>query len=93
MTLVKNINGTSSNRCKCGNWLTHWENYSGAPAIFCSVIGCNNSASVGAHVQKANSLVDKWYIVPMCQFHNFSSGELEVSPPLVSANVNETCGR
>lgn len=93
MTLVKNINGTSKNRCNCGSWLKHWENYSGTPAIFCSVFGCNSSATVGAHVQIANSFIDKWYIVPMCQLHNSLSGQLEVSGTLISANVNETCGR
>jgi len=93
MTLVKNINGTSNNRCNCGSWLDHWKRSTGNPAIFCSVIGCNNPATVGAHVQKAYTLDNNWYIVPMGQTHNLSSVVLDVSTTLISANVNETCGR
>lgn len=48
---------------------------------------------MGAHVRKANSTDEKWYIYPLCNAHNKSTGELEVSDTykLVSANKSETC--
>jgi hypothetical protein len=92
---VKNINGTSSNTCKCGSWLKHWEKYSGEKAGLCNEKSCTNSATIGAHVQKLNSIDDSWYIVPLCNKHNNKRGEeleLYKSPQLISANVRNTCG-
>jgi hypothetical protein len=90
---IKNINGTSQSRCVCGSWLKHWERFSGQTITYCPVIGCLNKDLVGAHVQKAGSSDNKWYICPLCNAHNQSAGELEVSDAykLVSANKKETC--
>jgi len=93
MTLVKNISGTSDSICKCGSWLAHWEKQSKQTANFCSEAGCISEDMVGAHVQKANSDDNRWYIVPLCKLHNLSTNELEVVGPLISANREETCER
>ena len=92
---IKNINGTSDTTCSCGSWLKHWEKFSGLSVTFCPVSTCVNKDLVGAHVQKANSTDDKWYIYPLCNSHNQSTGELEVPDgnKLVPANKKETCGK
>ncbi len=94
MAKIKNINGTSALKCKCGTWLGHWKKHSGQSAYFCSEKTCINTSLVGAHVKKAESLDNNWYIVPLCVAHNFSVGTLEISDSvkLVSANVSNTCG-
>lgn len=76
---IKNINGTSHNTCSCGSWLKHWEKFSGLTATYCNEVKCRNKDLVGAHIQKANSTDNDWYILPLCNFHNQSSGELEVT--------------
>ncbi|MDC6364006.1 MULTISPECIES: hypothetical protein [Flavobacteriaceae] len=93
MARIKNINGTSQNKCSCGSWLKHWEKFSGQTTSFCIEKGCINKDLVGAHVQKANSFDSKWYIIPLCNQHNQSNGELEIvdAYKMVSANKGETC--
>ena len=90
---IKNINGTSQTNCVCGSWLKHWEKFSGQTTTYCPVKDCLKKDLVGAHVQKANSSDNKWYIYPLCNGHNQATGELEVSDSykLVSANKKETC--
>ena len=91
---VKNINGTTQHKCRCGSWLQHWRNYSGQTANECRAKGCSNTASVGAHVQKDVSYDNNWYIVPFCFTHNKSTipVELVAGTKLVSANKSKTCG-
>lgn len=93
MAKVKNINGTSDTNCKCGSWLKHWEKFSGQTTQYCTETKCVNTDLVGAHVQKADSADNNWYIIPLCNSHNQSTGTLEVSDSykLVSANKKETC--
>jgi hypothetical protein len=53
-------------------------------------------AEVGTHVQKDVPNDPNWYIVPLCGFHNQSKATtLQIRPllNLVSANINETCGK
>lgn len=90
---LKNINGTSQTTCSCGSWLKHWEKFSGQAIAYCPVEGCLKKDLVGAHVQKAYGSDNNWYIYPLCNAHNQSTGELEVSDTykLVSANKQETC--
>ncbi len=90
---LKNINGTSDTTCSCGSWLKHWQKFSGQTTDYCQVNGCTKKDVVGAHVQKANSSDNKWYIYPLCNTHNQATGELDVSDSytLVSANKKETC--
>ena len=99
---IKNINGTSDTTCACGSWLNHWKKSSGQTApTYCPSTSsldkltksCVNKDLVGAHVQRADSSDDKWYIYPLCNAHNQYTGVLEVSDTykLVSANKQETC--
>lgn len=94
---VTNINGTSQNTCKCGSWLQHWKNFSGQSLpSYCPEEKCTRKPEVGAHVQKANSLDNNWYIIPLCTTHNAMHGSsitVSDSVKLVSANVSETCGK
>lgn len=92
---VKNINGTSQNKCSCGSWLKHWEKFSNQKSSYCPEVGCTKQDLVGAHVQKANSTDDSWYIVPLCSAHNQSSQTIEIadSCKLVSANKKATCDK
>lgn len=93
MPRVKNINGTSQNKCSCGSWLKHWERFSGQLALLCIEKNCLNMDLVGAHVQKAGAYDSKWYIIPLCNSHNKSKEELEINDnyQMVSANKVETC--
>ena len=90
----KNKNGTGDRLCKCGSWKQHWINYSKKswPST-CSVSGCNNAPSLGAHI--INSSVSGEKIVPMCDSCNKKTGEFSLKGgiALVNANVSETCGR
>lgn len=92
---IKNINGTSGTTCSCGSWLKHWEKFSNQTAEFCQAAKCLKRDLVGAHVQKANSSDNAWYIYPLCNSHNQHEGKLEVSGiyNLVSANKKETCNK
>jgi hypothetical protein len=91
---VKNINGTSQNKCRCGSWLQHWKNFSGQTATICRAKNCSRTDMLGAHVQKDVNYDDKWYIVPFCNMHNHSTGSVELveGTTLVSANKSLTCG-
>lgn len=63
---VYNANGTSrwSRPAGYSSWLAYWETYKG-PAYKCSACGSRNSL-VGAHVKKAYSDDNHYYIVPLC---------------------------
>jgi hypothetical protein len=92
---IRNVNGTSQNKCNCGSWLKHWENFSKQKANFCPVKNCLEMDLIGAHVQKDDSKDENWYIYPLCKKHNATKEKsLEVSDiyNFVSANVRETCG-
>lgn len=93
--IVKNMVGSSDNSCRCLSWLEHWSRFSGQQPSVCCVMGCMNRAEVGAHVTSVNSLLNTWLIVPMCNRHNMTDGELTISDSSdpVSANVSETCGK
>ena len=90
---VKNLNGTSANKCNCGSWLEHWEKFSEKKRGTCSKVGCAAKATVGAHVQKDGSTDEAWYIVPLCDGCNKGVKSFEVETTLVSANVSKTCGK
>jgi len=87
-----NRGGTGERSCKCGTWKQHWINYANStwPST-CSVQGCTNSASLGAHV--INSSVSGEKIVPMCDSCNKLTGKftLKGGVTLPSANTSETC--
>ena len=88
----KNKKGTGERSCKCGSWKQHWINNSGKSwPEKCSVLGCNNSATLGAHV--INSEVSGEYIIPACDSCNKLSSEfnLKGGTTLVPANKQKTC--
>ena len=41
----------------------------------CSCFGCNEKPDVGAHVKKVGTYDNKWYIAPLCYYHNNQFGE------------------
>jgi hypothetical protein len=93
---LKNIDGTSGNKCGCGSWLDHWARLSGQTIPkYCVVSNCCERQLVGAHVQKDSYTDRNWYIVPLCAKHNAKAESLDVPDwvTLVSANVSETCDK
>lgn len=88
----KNKNGTGTRSCNCGSWKQHWINVSGKswPST-CSVLGCSNFATLGAHI--INSNVSGEYIVPACDSCNQASYQFNLKGgiTLVPANKQETC--
>ncbi len=89
----QNKGGTAPRSCSCGTWKQHWVNYANKPwPATCSVQGCANAATLGAHV--INSQVSGERIVPMCDSCNGLTGTftLKGSITLPSANTSETCG-
>ena len=46
-----NKNGTANRTCKCGTWKEHWIKFANkAWPTTCSVQGCTNKPTLGAHV-------------------------------------------
>lgn len=93
---VKNLNGTSQNKCNCGTWLAHWEKISKQTFDKCAIEGCDTVAEHGGHVQKVDGNDGNWYVVPLCAECNVGRKnvefELKEGMELVSANVSQTCG-
>ena len=88
----KNKNGTGDRVCSCGSWKQHWLNFSKKQwPDQCSVAGCTNRPTLGAHV--FNDSVTGEKIVPMCDSCNKISGtfNLKGGVTLVNANKSETC--
>jgi hypothetical protein len=88
-----NKKGTSVRNCACGTWKQHWLNYSykSWPAI-CSVKGCSEYPSLGAHIINPNVTGEK--IVPMCYSCKGLNSEFDLDGgvTLVNAEASETCG-
>ena len=96
MPIITNINGTteSTTTCICGSWLNHWKNFSMRPLPhYCSAVGCFRTDLVGTHVQFAYTRIRTWLIIPLCNLHNASKTDLDVSDTVqfVQANKSETC--
>lgn len=89
----RNKKGTSDRNCTCGSWKQHWIYYSGKswPSV-CSVKGCSNSATLGAHVINPSVRGEK--IIPACDSCNkrILTYALDYGVTAVSANKSETCG-
>lgn len=89
-----NKNATSNRTCTCGTWKQHWINFSNKEwPKSCSVKGCTNNATLGAHV--INKTVSGEKIVPMCSSCNSQSYEfsLKGATGIPSANISKTCGK
>lgn len=88
----KNKGGTGERSCCCGSWKEHWINETNKSwPVQCSVEGCNNKATLGAHV--INSTVSGEYIIPACDSCNKLEKEfdLKVGISLARANQSLTC--
>lgn len=88
-----NKKDTGERVCSCGTWKEHWLNFSYKIwPTQCSVEGCSNPATLGAHV--INSSVKGGNIIPMCSSCNglSSSFTLKDNTKPVSANTSVTCG-
>jgi len=91
---VRNVKGTAGRACSHGSWLNHWLALAGERQAMCSVAGCAEVATDGAHVRLVGSLDQAEYILPMCRECNESPGELPVKVvKFVAANALTTgCG-
>ena len=94
---IKNINGSSSDRFKNPpqgyySWIFYYKDkcgYSVSPS--CANISHNyiRDNIVGAHVRKAGSSDEKWYIVPLCETCNALNSDVEIdigNTPMVEVN-------
>lgn len=93
---VKNIQNTSSLRCKCTNWLDHWMRFTNKRIVpQCSAYNCASKSILGGHVIKCASTDKNWYIIPLCVKHNSSQltdcYQLKKNIQFVPANVSKTC--
>lgn len=88
-----NVPGTGEDSCPCGAWTDHWVKHSGKSwPTSCSVKGCTNPATLGAHIQ--NPHVVGLRIVPMCGSCNGldESFDLAGGVTLVHAKALHSCG-
>ena len=88
--LIKNVIGSSRFVKPSGyaSWLDYWKAITGKNPYVCSASGCLKTDLVGAHVQKANSKDQRWYIVPLCSSCNQRTGILEFKEVLVPVPSN-----
>ncbi len=87
---VKNVNGSGRFSAPAGyrSWVEYWAKKTGSKSFFCSASNCFSSNLVGAHVQKANSTDNRWYIIPLCSSCNQRTDTFEVSGTLVPVPSN-----
>lgn len=93
LMIVKNVNGSSRFKKPAGYtcWLSYWEAQTGNilksdVKYKCPACGkpFPRKNFNGAHVQKASSSFDQgWYIIPICDQCNNSTGNLSVKVTLV----------
>lgn len=75
---VINVNGSQGSHYRSLG-ITDWMARKGTSLKpSCSVCGCNQRATDGAHVVKVGSGDRRWYMMPACHAHNMSSDELEL---------------
>jgi hypothetical protein len=84
---VKNVNGSGRDSAPSGysSWLDYWKKQTKENPTYCSASKCYNTDLVGAHVQKAYTSDNSWYIVPLCSSCNGKSSNdiFEVNATLV----------
>ena len=89
--LVKNVIGSSRFQAPRGysSWLEYWEAMTGKKARYCGAMNCYNTVNlVGAHVQKAYSTDQHWYITPLCNSCNGRTDVFDVTTELVPVPSN-----
>jgi hypothetical protein len=66
MRPMRNIPGTTGERCDCHNdtWIWHHRDVTGSRQRVCSVYGCGNEARVGGHLWFTVGGVE--FIAPLC---------------------------
>jgi hypothetical protein len=89
-----NKNGTKDRTCTCGTWKNHWVNHNHGKVAWpqaCSVAGCWEEATLGAHV--IHPEVQGERIVPMCTGCNSLTGRFSLKEKIYvpSANPALTC--
>ncbi len=87
---VKNVSGSSRFPKPRGynSWLDYWKAQTGENPYYCSADNCWGTNLVGAHVQKAYSNDQSWYIVPLCTSCNQRTDTFNVSATLVPVPSN-----
>jgi len=89
--IVKNINGSGRYSAPAGytSWLDYWSQHASHKALRCAATDCHHREDlVGAHVQKAYSTDQHWYIVPLCSKCNQREEPFEVDEELVPVPSN-----
>lgn len=91
MVKVKNLHNTGDRKPKnYTSWKEFWKAKKGYWPNDCSAYDCDGPAEVGAHVKKADSSDNKWYIVPLCSGCNKRTDTFEVPEfRLVPVNDND----
>jgi hypothetical protein len=87
---VKNVNGSGRYPAPKGysSWLEYWKAQTGINPTYCSADNCWGTNLVGAHVQKAYSSDQRWYIVPLCVSCNNRTDTFNVNATLVPVPSN-----
>ncbi len=70
MTRVKNLHEGKRVPVGFNSWKDYWEHQTHRRFSLCSCLGCNAMAEHGSHVIKTDSYDKRWYIVPLCPYHN-----------------------
>jgi len=70
------------------SWLDYWVTQTRQAVFFCPACYQSRDALVGAHVQKAYSGDNRWYIVPLCPSCNKRTDTFNVSTTLVPVPSN-----
>jgi hypothetical protein len=82
----QNKAGTSARNCSCGSWKEHWKRHTGKPwPNTCSVYGCNNTPTLGAHVHNATVIGER--IVATCDSCNKRSGVFSIKGGVSFSNA------
>lgn len=95
--VVRNLTGTSINKCYCKSWIGHWRAVTNSRRGKCSRLGCGADAAVGAHVQIVDGRANnQWFIVPFCwgcnHYRNKDLMFIKRDVVMVSASIAVTCG-
>lgn len=87
---VKNVNGSGRFPAPKGyaSWLDYWKSQTRINPTCCSTDNCLGRNLVGAHVQKAYSNDQRWYIVPLCASCNNRKDTFNVNATLVPVPSN-----
>lgn len=88
MIKVKNLLSTGDRKPNgYYSWIEFWEAKTDSKATRCGAIDCRATNNlVGAHVIKAISSDNRWYIVPLCKGCNNRTDEFYVDLQLVPVN-------